>query len=575
MPSAARSIGAALLALAVAITLAAAWHGCDLAVDDAWITFRYAENLREGHGLRWNPDSPPCEGYSNLSYVVAIAALGSLGLPPTAAALLLATAGIAGIALLLWRGTRTAGPFVPLALIPAFFLLGADDVVVHASRGLETVLFAFLACCQVATVARIAGGEPALPRHGALAGGVGCLLFWTRPDGVLISAACWCGLWWLVRGEPARRRVLLVAITCWLSIGVAYALAKLAYFGYLLPSPFYLKADVKGFAGVAETIAFVRAYAPTLVLAGLALVAAPWWLRTARARGSSPRDATAFVAVAVALPWLAYGAKIVHEIGFAHRFAWPLVPVLTLGATHGLASAGARLAAAHRRAASVLAWAALAATIAGHAPVWHRQWKTLAAPRPHEPNTAGFLRLGEAIRSTGIAPELTLFCANAGATPFAAKAHHIDPSGLVDDGYCNRTPQAERTRYQASQRFDIVAWNVFPASPLATSFDDDARAVASTYLRRFYLDDDLVVDTAARRILGQQTLEQRKLGLFIQMFMLREHGTLIGEARIGVGQSRLFVYVWKSSPHHDRLVAHLAPRMDIAVEAIDYDGRPR
>lgn len=574
LPSLTKWIGAALLVLAVGITLAAAWHEGDLAVDDAWITFRYAENLREGHGLRWNPDSPPCEGYSNLSYVVAIAALGSCGLPPRVAALLLAAVGVAGIAILLWRATRGAGPFVPLALVPACFLFGAHDLVVHASRGLETVLFAFLACCQVATVARIAGAAPVLPRHGVLAADAGCLLFWTRPDGVLLSATCWCGLWWLVRREPARRRVLLVAIATWLAIGGVYAVAKLAYFGYLLPNPFYMKADVQGFAGVAETAAFVSAYAGTLVLSLLAAAASPWWLRPWRA-GSPPRDATAFVAVAVALPWLAYGSKIVHEMGFSHRFAWPLVPVLTLGATHGLAAAGARLATAYGVTARVLAWAALAAAIAAHAPVWQRQWQALAQPRPQEPFTSAFLRLGEAIRSTGIAPELTLYCANAGATPYAAKAHHVDPAGLVDDGYCLRTPLAERVRYQSSLKFDLVAWTLFPASPLAASFDDDARASKSTYLRRVCLDDDPHIGASARHWLGRQSLAQRKLDLFAQMFMLREHATLIGEARIGVQQSRLFVYVWKTSRHHDRLVAHLAPRMDIPVSAIDYDGWPR
>lgn len=44
--------------------------------DDAWISMRYARNLVEGHGLRWNPGQEPVEGYSNLLWVL----LGALGL---------------------------------------------------------------------------------------------------------------------------------------------------------------------------------------------------------------------------------------------------------------------------------------------------------------------------------------------------------------------------------------------------------------------------------------------------------------------------------------------------------------
>src|SRR5205085_10759845 len=43
-------------------------------IDDMYISLRYAKNWASGHGLLWNIDSPPVEGYSNFSFVV-IAAL--------------------------------------------------------------------------------------------------------------------------------------------------------------------------------------------------------------------------------------------------------------------------------------------------------------------------------------------------------------------------------------------------------------------------------------------------------------------------------------------------------------------
>src|SRR4051812_10733008 len=41
-------------------------------VDDAFISFRFARHLVEGHGLTWNASEPPVEGASNLSLVLVL-----------------------------------------------------------------------------------------------------------------------------------------------------------------------------------------------------------------------------------------------------------------------------------------------------------------------------------------------------------------------------------------------------------------------------------------------------------------------------------------------------------------------
>ena len=61
---------------------AAAWFLCD----DAFISFRYARNLLDGHGLVFNPGEY-VEGYTNLLWLLELAALwGLLGVPPEQAA---------------------------------------------------------------------------------------------------------------------------------------------------------------------------------------------------------------------------------------------------------------------------------------------------------------------------------------------------------------------------------------------------------------------------------------------------------------------------------------------------------
>src|SRR5690349_4263604 len=47
--------------------------------DDAYITYRYAENLATGHGLVFNAATAPVEGYSNLSWIIVLAGLARLG----------------------------------------------------------------------------------------------------------------------------------------------------------------------------------------------------------------------------------------------------------------------------------------------------------------------------------------------------------------------------------------------------------------------------------------------------------------------------------------------------------------
>ena len=38
--------------------------------DDAFISFRYAENLVKGAGLTWNPEEQPVEGYTNFLWTL-------------------------------------------------------------------------------------------------------------------------------------------------------------------------------------------------------------------------------------------------------------------------------------------------------------------------------------------------------------------------------------------------------------------------------------------------------------------------------------------------------------------------
>ena len=85
--------------------------------DDAFISFRYARNLLEGHGLVFNPGER-VEGYSNFLWVLELAALwGVFGLRPEHTAPWLSVAFTAGtLAAMLWWAARlpSLSPDTPL-----------------------------------------------------------------------------------------------------------------------------------------------------------------------------------------------------------------------------------------------------------------------------------------------------------------------------------------------------------------------------------------------------------------------------------------------------------------------------
>ncbi len=548
-----------VLVALVAVTLAAAFHARDMACDDAYITFRYARNLQEGYGLVWNEGGDRCEGYSNLTYVAGLAALGWLGVHPATGALVFACVGFAALVWLLWRCTAAAGPWRPLALAPTLLLFANGDAGDHLSRGLETVPFAALGLGQIVALAGLCQGRQGRWRIVAVAG-LATLLFLTRPDGVLWTGCSLVAAWWWCRSEPMARRRVVLAGLAWLAAGGAYAAWKLAYFGHLLPNPFYLKSGAGRFAGIPETLAFARAYGPLLAAMFVGAL-------VARRRAVEP-----WLCLAIAVPWLAYGSKIVHEIGFAHRFCWPLVPLLGLGAGAGLS----RLTpGSGRTVVHAIAWVALLLSAAWSSSGVLAAIRGLSAPPPKDVYVAAFLRLGEMIRSAGFGSQIHLYCSHAGATPYVARAHHIDPAGLVDNGYSPRNPPEQRAAYEAALQFDVIDWHLFPASPGAATFLEDSRAISSTYLNRWCFGDDPDLDAMLRAAQSETALAVRRETAFVYMRILRDHATLVGEVTNGLQRWRSFVYVWKTSPRHDALVAHLSSRVDIPASAIDFDGWPR
>ncbi len=556
--------------LLLGATLWATGRERHLAVDDAYISFRYARNLYDGHGLRWNADSAPCEGYSNLLQILFVAAGFAASLEPDTASWLANGLAMLLGAVLLLRTACVERPWSALALLPVTVLLASEDLVTHASRGLETVAFGALAAALAWAVHRSAMAS-ARRRWGAIAGVLATLVVLGRPDGALFVGLGGMVLAW----ESIRaRRSGMSARGAWTALAVgasgigAYLLWKLAYFGHLLPNPYYMKATAPGMPGWPHVVAFLCDHGLDLGLfaaaTGCAIAGFCGW-------GRRPRLLPVWLLVTV-LAWLGYCASIVHEIGFAHRFAWPILPVCAYGATVVFARCHG-----HVHGARWQRWLQIGAALLVLAlalPRLQALVPRFAAPVAEDTVGAAFARIGKALGAFGLGWQLQLYCSHAGITPYHAGAHHIDPAGLVDDGFCTRTAEAVRAHYQATIRPDVILSHLPPLSVGATRVDDDPRLLASTYFRTWCLGipDDL--DEAVRLLALRATTEHRKRFLTDQMVFLRDFCTCVGEMNNGCRRHRLFVYVLNLSPHRERLVRHLGGAVDIPAAAVDWNDWP-
>jgi hypothetical protein len=201
--------------------------------DDAYISFRYARNLTEGHGLRFNlAENPPVEGYSNFLWVLLCAALHRLGLDLTVVPLLLSAAcGFALLWLVLDRAVRRFALPLPAAALGALTLAVFPPFAVWATSGLDTMPFAL--CVFLAFDRLILADRP-----GWSAGAAMLALALMRFEGAAWAAALFAMA--LVSRRRNPRALALPAVIFAIGYG-AYTGWRLTYHEELLPNTARIK----------------------------------------------------------------------------------------------------------------------------------------------------------------------------------------------------------------------------------------------------------------------------------------------------------------------------------------------
>ncbi|MBI5837545.1 MAG: hypothetical protein HZB25_09895 [Candidatus Eisenbacteria bacterium] len=346
VPLVSRSAAWPFAAAAIGAMCWATWAAARKAwvCDDAFISFRYAENLVHGLGLVYNAGER-VEGYSNFLWTMWVAAGLRLGADPEAWAISWGVACFAGsIALLAWNAWRLrreapgAAPWLPVA---AILFAVHPDAQVFGTSGLETPLYTLLAVLGYLLLAKRDGG----PRLAAGAGAVLALASMTRPDGPLLAALA--GAWVLAAGRP-RLRCALAFSGAFLALWAPFTAWRVGYYGDFFPNPYYAKSASLGWMSqgwIYVRLYFVKYWA---VAVGAALAGVAW--AVSRARGEDPEDSgragwgpRAALAALFALGYTAYVMRVGGDFMFA-RLLIPATPFYLVMAELGVARLAPRFA---------------------------------------------------------------------------------------------------------------------------------------------------------------------------------------------------------------------------------------
>ncbi|MBU8934844.1 MAG: hypothetical protein KOO62_12715 [candidate division Zixibacteria bacterium] len=207
-------------------------------LDDAFITFRYADNFSSGHGLVYNPGER-VEGYTAFLWVLVLGVGKTIGLNIIFMSKLLGGAfGLATIGVLLGSYRILSGVSSTATSI-AVILLGTCGVFTPwILSGMEVVLYTFLTLVTLLVYLRTLSSGCSL-RGLAVVGVLLALTAMTRPEGALLVLIIFAdNAYRSLRGRTWS--ILYLALPAAL-IYVPYFSWRYAYYGYFLPNTYYAK----------------------------------------------------------------------------------------------------------------------------------------------------------------------------------------------------------------------------------------------------------------------------------------------------------------------------------------------
>lgn len=413
------------LGVAAAILLALQAAYWRYTVDDAYISYRYAENVANGLGFVFNAGEP-VEGFTNFLWVVLLAAAHSLGANTVLVSKLLGGVfGIAALGLTAKLGQRAGDGNSDVSIAAALILASSPAFAFWSVAGLETSFFAFLLLASVMRFVKEQSDQRVRPFSALLMAMCGM----ARPEGILVFAISLATVVCRSIIERTVKRRDVIWCLLFLALGVPYFAWRLHYFGYLLPNTYYVKMGrgLNQFLGGAlYTTSAIKNHGG---LAFLFLALVPVFIRRA--------SLEIRYLFALTMAWLVYNVYKGHDVLPLYRFIVPILPIWLVLSVIGLMAVLEEVVARTRRLSLVkpLLVAFLVGTLGMNMVLF-------VLSRSYHPELAEYqvriridvsdlLLMGERLRQIG-QPGSTIALIDAGAIPYVTGWYTTDRYGLLD-----------------------------------------------------------------------------------------------------------------------------------------------
>jgi len=409
---------------AIAVAAALAHISLYLApFEDAFITYRYAENLLAGHGLVYNPGEI-VEGYSSFLWTIVLAGLKGLGVPIQLGSQFLSI--LAGLALVwlavrLAHATRQAAAGAPVEpnttdACAGLLVAAQGTFAYYSGTGMETTLFA-----SVLATAGLVLLAPT-PRRAWTAGLLLGVATTIRPEGMGYAALVVVAL----AVHAADRRDAMRVAAGILAVFLPHEVWRWLHFGFPLPNTYYAKASPSSGllrAGLGHAEAFLIGH-------GFVLAAVAAALQVVRAPTRGARLAVAIVLGAI--------VNVIVVGGDTFAFFRFFLPALAFGAA-AIAGVAGRLGPRAGAAGLVVLAGLLFATdfFPTHSFLTHEAASERARVHDVARIDADYLVVGRLLRATN-KPASLLAINAAGIVPYVSGLRTIDMLGLTDAHIAHR-----------------------------------------------------------------------------------------------------------------------------------------
>ena len=330
-------------ALPYLLLIAGAYSVFCVTTDDPFITYRYAANLLAGHGPVFNIGER-VEGFSSPLHLLLMALL--LKIAPAVDILFKAKLlGLVFAALALWqtgRLARTVGLSGGECLLAQTLVAVNNNFALAAVNGMETTL---ALCLVLGSV--LAFGRELEGRGGVRSAGLLFLALLARPEAALVFAVLL-----VVRVVGIVRRRLpwwdgLGWASVFLLLTAGLLLARLAYYGQLVPNTYYAKQVTPQYAWQWGPLYLLHPLSPIRVAWDYLRFPVPLWSTQWQALGTVVFWGLALLGTARRVWWAgALSAIVLAQIAFVlhfggdwmpgWRFLIPVLPILAVLQVQGL-----------------------------------------------------------------------------------------------------------------------------------------------------------------------------------------------------------------------------------------------